>query len=133
MQNINSTEKTNETNKFYALSLHGGGDSQYTIVDEKTWKWIFSDWNVQGNAYGGIDLNCPVDIKERIAENYDEDPKTFNFHVTSGSFQNDRALGAPGAVINGETTQTCFSTGEFLDLVKKLGIKFEDEWEGHIY
>jgi hypothetical protein len=118
--------------KLYLLNLSGGGDTQLTLVDKETWEWIGSPWPFGANSDGGVDPNTPTRITT-IRET--DDPGNGDVFITSGSWENDRALVASlcGAEFNGQPIETFRTVKALNKFMKDNDIEIEEEYEGYIY
>ena len=116
--------------KVYSLTLSGGGDTNYDVVDKETWDWIFS--GKQGRPVGNtsaswIDQTVPPSILARLKKQSDENGDKFEgVNLTSGSWENDRMLQAP-------TLETFYSLKDLTAWIKKHRHVIVDSAEGAIY
>jgi hypothetical protein len=99
--------------KKYLICLEGGGDVDRFIVGEATWNWINQDPPDFGLAYATDETVSP----EVRAEAADQSAVPETVRVTSGSYDNDRAIHA-----------SCWSKS-----VKTGRGTFEDVYNGAIY
>ena len=113
--------------KLYLISLSGQGDHQLTLVDEETWNWIGSAWPFKRGSTGGADPSIPANVKARL------DPIDGDVYITSGSWENDRAIRAPTALFNGQPTPMFFSVKEMNRFVRDNDIEIVEEYDGCIY
>jgi len=121
----------------YLLILLGGGDVIVSCVDKETWDWIHSDpCRPSDNPVIWEDPNVPDTLQTRILkeqnEGLPESSHESGISISSGSWQNDRAIMAPPIVLNGETLQFGSVSEAFLK-VKKLKINLLNSYEGYIY
>ena len=106
------------------LVLTGQGDTYIKIVNKKTWDWIFSPPPVM-KKHIGIDTGIP----QNQIEARKKDKLSEVFTVTSGSYENDRAMGA----YSDDGFDTYYKIKDALKALEKKNIKIKDEWHGHIY
>lgn len=113
--------------KVYLLTLQGAGDTEATVVDEETFAWVTSEDPGRPDNQSEEFLSSWPDqlVPESALNRMDERPI-----LTSGSWQNDRALCAPAA----EGYKEVFWTvKEATDAIKERGDEIAGSWEGHIY
>lgn len=99
--------------KKYLICLSGGGDTDRFVVGEATWNWINQDPPDFDQTHS-FDEVISDEVRAEAAKP-DEVPATVR--VTSGSYDNDRALHA-----------SCWSKS-----VKSGKGTFEDVYDGVIY
>jgi hypothetical protein len=78
----------------YLVVLSGGGDIVVKLVTGAVWNWIHSGYESDCGSY---DERVPVDVMADAAAA--GNPDCFEdgmMHITRGSYENDRALAAPG-------------------------------------
>lgn len=107
--------------KIYLLFLAGINEMQITIIDKETWDWIFSPFPGDGK-----DPNIPA---SQIALCKKEDKEWDGISLTSGSYDNDRALGCQSV----PPYKTYFSLKDAFEALKKNNDKIVDEWHFCIY
>jgi len=120
------------TEKCYILNLSGPGDHYLVIVDQVAWDWIMSNdpglppGKTMGIGRGQLssweDRLVPDSLKERIEESGG------TVELTSGSWQNDRALCMIDAGL-----ECCDSIKEAMDWIKGHDMELVDDWEGCVY
>jgi hypothetical protein len=79
--------------KMYLLVLTGGGDTYVRLVTEDVWTWIHQSFDMEQREYHE---EVPASVRaeaKRLGSSSFKDGKQY---VTRGSYQNDRALAAPG-------------------------------------
>lgn len=127
-------------NKVYLVVLSGGGDTYIKIVDEETWNWITSDDMGQAPAdedeSSWEDQIVPPSQIAKMKANHEKYTKKWGVNdqfyplqITSGSWENDRALAAMPA--DGYDNYDSFK--EAMTAIKDNGDIFEDEYEGYFY
>lgn len=125
--------------KMYLLTLAGGGDIEYRLVDKEVWDWIFSPRPIF-NRNSALDPMVPDSIKQAIFKDcYTKhprptDPKRWEdvtVRVTSGTCENDRMLSAYCSV--GSESCIFFSHKELNKFIAKHNIEIVDEADGGIY
>lgn len=116
-----------EGNGMYLLILQGGDDVEIKIIGPKAWEYLNSPPpKLNLNSSGKTEKLSPEILAEAdsIIGSKREEPVT-EIYVTSGSWDNDRALCLEGK---------CFdSTREAYAWVKKQGQEILDEYHGYIY
>ena len=108
------------TNKVYLIGLSGQGDLMLTLVNKAVWDWVNSDYDASKISYYEP-LSAEV-IAEFVKQG---DKKITEIMVTRGSFDNDRAIQAPGKYFS--------SMKELNAYLKKNNLEIEEEYEGCIY
>lgn len=127
-------------NKVYLLVLEGQGDINIKIVDTMTYNWITN--NDLGRApdtdkYSWDDKTCPVEIKRKIWEeqsgHYNKCSfEEFKINISSGSYNNDRALMAPVITINDEEG-FFWEITKAMKFINKHNLEVLGEYQGYIY
>tara|TARA_Y100000310_G_scaffold332047_1_gene406838 strand:- start:10867 stop:11238 length:372 start_codon:yes stop_codon:yes gene_type:complete len=119
----------------YKIYLEGGGDIEIKFVDKEVWDWINNPdsgnrLNEGDSEYSWEDQTCPPNVKADIWQFFrDGSP----IEVTSGSWENDRALLAPPLTIKDRQmyffseTEIDFTDEEWND------INIVDTYYGYIY
>lgn len=105
----------------YLVQLQGGGDEIITLVKPCVWEWILSDYQ-GGSGYETVPEEVVAEFKAHDKASWIKDGQ---IHVTSGSFDNDRAIAAPG--INFDTMK------EAHKYAKDNNLEIEDYYEGYLY
>jgi len=111
----------------YLIYLSGQGDVHMKLVDKPTWDWIINGGNV------------PNEVVFRYAEEYGMSQVAAKQELSSvgrsGSSQdNDRALSAPPAKINGKTFDNYSGTNKALNaFLATHSLEIIEEFEGYIY
>lgn len=110
---------SNSKSAKYLVTLQGGGDFYAALVDQETFNWINRDDTPgrKGRETGWTDSAAPDWLK-----------KMETILVTSGSYQNDRAI---YAVMNGGVTYN--SALEAFTDAKQHQWEIVDEWDGVMY
>jgi hypothetical protein len=107
----------------YLLVLSGGGDTTVKLVTGAVWNWIHSEYESEHSSY---DERVPADVISDSATSgnvdYFEDGK---LHITRGSFENDRALAAPGRDFDDVAEATAY--------LASLNLEVKEEYYGCIY
>lgn len=103
----------------YLVSLEGGGDTQYTLVTQSVFKWIMSPYELKEN--GGYE-SLPLEVQNEMKKNGQNETKIY---ISISSFENDRALQAPGMTFN--------TLKEVFAYLKKNNLELADEYSGYIY
>ena len=121
--------------KLYLINLSGQGDHELKLVDKITWDWINNpDMGRSENDDKGIwnDKVCPESVRLELWKEYCEDEdeiayEDYEVDITSGSYNNDRALIAPSIKVNDE--EAFFdSIKDLNEFMKKHDIEIEEEW-----
>ena len=117
--------------KVYLIRLTGGGDIDEKFVDEEAWNWITSDdmgQRPEDVGESGWDAQLvPGSIKKLMKNLYGED----EVMITSGSWDNDRALMCPENV---SIDHSKVDYGALRDSLKEQGFEYTGEvYEGCIY
>lgn len=102
----------------YLLILIGQGDKDIGLVNEETWNWIFSDFDSGESGYH-------EDVPESILKAYPNTKSAKKIYVTSGTYDNDRALQGPKLTFS--------SVKEAMAFIKKNNCNLVEEFEGCIY
>lgn len=122
------------TEKRYLIVLSGYNDLTVKLVNEDVWNWIFSAYD---NSLANGDYGYAEKIPESVlneAQIYDDYPFSAEcnetdedgyFRVSCGSYENDRALSAPGP--------SFWSMKDAMKYIAENDIEIIAEWEGHIY
>ena len=108
--------------KMYLINLSGGGDTTKSLVTEDVWNWINSGYNSDKSSYYE-DLSEPIKEQMKLHNKYA--PNCSSIMVTIGSYDNDRAIQAPGIEFS--------STKELMKYIKENDIEIVEEYEGCIY
>ena len=124
-------------NKMYLVILNGGGDNFIKVVDQETFDWICSDDGGFPADYDDdsswIDQIVPTSQLEKMKAEWNAltpmQPVEFEFRITSGSWDNDRAIGAKPA----DGYDTYDTVKEAKKAIKHNGDKLEDEYQGDMY
>ena len=121
----------------YLIHLEGGGDTFLKVVDKETFDWVTSDdlGQPEGTSKdeGIITVHMWEDqlipasqiakIKEEEGDDYDP------IQITSGSYDNDRALAARPA----DGYDTYYTVREVMQAIKANNGELIDEYSGYIY
>lgn len=111
----------------YLIHLSGQGDVDIALVDKVTFEWVTSRDKGQRpedvGKSGWIDQSVPESVRERLPKGERE------VHLSSGSFENDRALVA--TTLRGVKTFT--SVRGAMAYVRHENLNIVDEYEGYIY
>lgn len=121
----------------YKIYLEGGGDIEIKFVDKEVWDWINNPdsgnrLNEGDSEYSWEDQTCPPNVKAAIWQFFGEE-SNFQIDVTSGSWENDRALLAPPITIHGR--QLYFFSETEIDFTDEewKNINIVDTYHGYIY
>ncbi len=106
----------------YLIHLSGGRDSSLSLVTEDVWNWIHSGYDSEKSSYYE-ELSEAVKEQMRLHNKYE--PDCSSVMVTIGTYDNDRAINAPGIEFG--------SMKELFKYVKENDIEIIDEYEGGIY
>lgn len=117
--------------KVYLIRLTGQGDIDEKFVDEEAWNWITSNDMGQSpedvGEYSWEDQLVPDSIRKLIESAYDGE----EVMITSGSWDNDRALMCPENVA---IDKSKLDRGALRDSLKQQGFEYTGEvYEGYIY
>lgn len=106
----------------YLLVLQGGGDENIRLVNSTIWNWVISDYQYYENGYEPLSKEVLSEFKK-----YNKEKRLQNgcILVSSGSFDNDRAILAPGMEFASLT--------EAFSYAKENDINIVDEYYGNIY
>lgn len=121
--------------KVYAIVCAGMGDTQVTVVSKSTMDWVMSTDNGKRDQEGFAwdDMAIPDDVLEAwkasergldAAEDGEDRPR-----LTSGSWQNDRAITAPPL----EGYETYWSVAEAMEAISGNGDQLGGTYEGALY
>lgn len=115
--------------KCYLVTLQGQGNTECRIVDEESWNWLCSDSGKPSeDATYWDDPNVPSAVVERRKVAGLEEP----IEITSGSWENDRALQCPAIIIDGNE-MLFWSVADAIKAAKEHGMDIEKSYEGCIY
>lgn len=109
-------------NKFYLITLSGGGDTEKKLVNQEVWDWIFSSYESKKSSYYEA---LPVEILNEIKKHKFFNDGEKEIMVTRGSYENDRALHAPGVSFE--------STKQVMNYLKENNLEISEEYDGYIY
>jgi len=137
--------------KVYLVVLSGGGDTYRKVVDEETFNWICSDDpGKPADGKGCDEYSWPDQLvppsqaakmkaaHEEYQKQYgdpindpdEEDDGEWPLRLSSGSWENDRAIAAREAE---GYLDDYFSYKEVMQAIKAHGDELEDEYEGYMY
>jgi hypothetical protein len=105
-------------NPVYLVTLSGGGDTYITLVKKHVWDWIISDYP---SDKGHCTEKIPDDVMAEKKTSYATD----TISLSRNSYENDRALNAPG-----KSFQSVKELGKYL---KEHDLTIEEEFEGYSY
>lgn len=105
-------------NPVYLITLSGGGDTYITLVKKHVWDWIISD-------YPSDKSQCTENIPDEVKAEQKTSYATSTVCLSRNSYENDRALNAPG-----KSFQSVKELGEYL---KDNKLTIEEEFEGYSY
>ncbi len=112
----------------YLLVLTGQGDTEIRVVDQETWDWIFGPSGQPEGESGWEDPHVPAYQRRKSRE---EEGEENDFYLTSGSWQNDRALHAYSS--ERYDAETFDGIKDVLKVIKKKGDTIAEEFHGCIY
>ena len=112
--------------KQYLVVLSGGGDTFIKLVNEAVWEWINGDYSPDGDYASSYTEKVPEAVLEE-ARKYDmlEHFEDNELDITSGSYDNDRAMAAPGVEFE--------SLKAAMQYAKQHSLDIEDTYEGYFY
>lgn len=126
----------------YLLVLTGQGDTEIKVVDKETWGWIFGpSGRPETGKSGWDDPFVPAYQREKIladrrenegpSDEDDEEGDRDVIRITSGSWQNDRALLAYSS--ERYKAETYYSIESAMRAITNLGDAIVEEFDGYIY
>ena len=127
--------------KMYLVILEGGGDIYIKVVDQETFDWICSDDMGQPADYDDdtswVDQIVPASQLSKMKADWDKDVDKpwrikgaeFEFRISRGSWDNDRAIAAFPA----DSYDTYDTVRDATRAIQKHGDVFEDEYQGCMY
>ena len=121
----------------YLLVLQGQGDVEAKLVDQETWDWIHSDpERPPDNPSVWEDPNVPEALRARISKERNqglpEACQERGISISSGSWQNDRAVQAPALSVD-EKEMAFWNISEAFKTAKALSLDILDSYHGYIY
>ena len=125
-------------NKMYLVILEDDSDLFFKVVDQETFDWICSDDMGLPADYDDdtswVDQIVPASQLEKMKAEWDNSRwriknEEFEFRITRGSWDNDRAIGARPA----DGYETYNTVKEAMKAIKRNGDKLEDEYQGDMY
>lgn len=113
-------------NEVYLIDLEGDGDRIIALVTKEVFDWVMREDTPgrENNETGWIDTATPQIVKDSYPETSEQD-----FLITSGSYNNDRAIIA----VSGENLHTFDSIKDLTEHIKKYDLTIGDEFQGLIY
>ncbi|WP_434716213.1 hypothetical protein [Paraburkholderia sp. A3RO-2L] len=94
MNTVVESSKAEVENLQHLLVLSGGGDTDVRLVTQAVWEWIFTGFKSEKSAYYE---EVPAEVLAEAERHQMLDSfKDGKLYVTCGSYENDRALAAPG-------------------------------------
>ena len=103
--------------------IHLDGEDTYVkLVDKETFDWLSSDPGRPEGKSSWVDPNVPPAVLARIKKVHGDEVR-----ITSGSWENDRAIFAEAVYGN------CDSLKEAFELVRRKNYKVMDTFEGCMY
>ena len=105
--------------KMFLISLSGQGDTDLKLVTQEVWDWVLTPFNGKGSGYTET---VPKAVQEEMMKHNGE---VYEVNVTIGSYENDRALQAPGVSFR--------THKELIEYVKKNSVEIVEEFDGYIY
>jgi hypothetical protein len=109
--------------QLYLVVLEGGGDIQVSLVNKAVWDWI--DLPFDSQEYGYYEAVPPAVLDEAKRHDTESYFKDGTMRVTSGSYDNDRAMFAPGRRFDEVDEAHEYAKANMVDIV--------DTYEGYIY
>lgn len=126
--------------KVYLIRLEGGGDVEERWIDEEAWNWITSDDKGQRPEDIGESMWTDQNVPESILQALEDEHKKYGYpgarnprevQITSGSWDNDRALTCPSNV---SLDLSKLDYGALRDSLAEQGFEYTGEvYEGAIY
>ena len=120
--------------KVYAVTLQGGGDTYRFLVDEEIWNWINKEPSPEERELLREKAHfADPSTPERVQDLNEKNRESRLVSVTSGSFDNDKALACTELDLTG--SQGYNSTREITEWLKQhpeCELQSE-EYEGYIY
>ena len=116
----------------YLVILEGGGDTYIKVVDAETFAWVTSDdpgkppADSEEYLYEWPDQLVPP---SQVAKLKSEDPDNLPLHITSGSWENDRAI----AALPADGYDTYDSVREAMADIRHNKHVLTDEYHGCMY
>lgn len=133
----------------YILALEGGGDLITKVVNEEAWNWIFGPSGRPPGESSWTDPFVPASQMTLIEKNHAEIdvqlkqydfnvapplPRPIQVQITSGSWENDRALWAKTIPEYAEVDPYDEDAEEKIQAIAtKRGDAIIETWEGYIY
>lgn len=111
--------------EIYAVILSGMGDFQGAVVDKDTFEWITSPRPDFPEGEPSMYETLPFNVKEARTDGHDET------YVTTGSYENDRALAIASTVQGYEPSYGSFK--EMFYRITARGDALINTYEGAIY
>lgn len=118
----------------YLLTIAYGKDIEFKLIDQTAWDYIFSDPPVFKKGKYELLETPPASVVDCIKRSFgsDMEPELEKVKVTSGSWENDRALAMTYFV--GEEETHFFSHQELNKFLSEHPeIKIMGEWSGVLY
>ncbi len=109
--------------KLYLVALDGGGDLQVTLVTQAVWDWIDLPFGSPDSSY--CEAVPPAVLEEAKRHGTESYFKDGTMRITVGSYDNDRALFAPGRQFDDVEDAHEYAKENKVDIV--------DTYEGFIY
>lgn len=124
--------------QLYLLVMEGQGDTHVKLVTKTIWDWVHSP-ETPGRppgSHGWTDPSTPASVRAVFkGQKPDEREGSEDGHVfiTSGSFNNDRALAADGDEVLFDEYADADVVDEARQWALTHGHEVVDEWRGYIY
>lgn len=103
----------------YLVNLVGQGDQFITLVTEDVWNWILSPYE---STKSGYNETLPEAVKKEMLIHHKKAEDVF---VSRGSYENDRAIQAPGYSFD--------TIKEAMTYIRDNNLVLEEEFSGCLY
>lgn len=112
--------------KLYLLNLNGGGDTHIILVTEAVWDWICSPYiSSQEKVPEAVLLEAKRHESPAFDDEFCNPDEDGLYYVSMGSYENDRAMGAPG--------HSFWTMKEAFEFIKDNDIEIIEEFDGYLY
>lgn len=117
--------KVEDFKTLHLITLSGGGDTYHKLVGPATFDWLFGDFE---STQSGYYEKIPQEVQEEFSvfdPEWNKNNKNGEFHITRGSYDNDRAIQAIGLDFN--------SASKACKWAIEKGIELGEEYDGYVY